>query len=552
MTSSADDGLKKRKRNIFIVVLSSVVLLTLALIMFVMISLASSFWSTLYPSVWQKELTQGIDLLESDRGKAITLIDKAYKDAEDGKAPLSEIIGMHRKVADNLYWSQDYFNGDREIEKALALVKGEPSTNEANEYARCYEDKSWMSIHHAYLKDKTQPTGAKEMEKGLEIVEKAFGPHSAQAGYKLALLSVIYANSNEKEKAKATLDRAFEIAKKPSNNSMQKWYVWAMAARGQAAQGDYKSALDSFLTAQHLEPKNKQIPNDLYEGLALSLKPEKDNGYAELPKLLKKKKFKELEETAAKLRKQPDANTEGYWQLDHFYTALETNRSANDKVYQDNIALLNEWLKEIPDSATARCILAQLYIDYAWAARGSGYANTVSDDAWKLFRERIELARATLDADPKIKEQCPHSFSIYGTISMAQGWERPEHEKLLAECHKIWPTYAALDLKNCYIMLPRWCGKDHDWEYFARDRANEVSGKDGDKLYARMVWYMEDGNFFDNLFKESPNIDWTRVKRGFHDIIADSPRDLAATTEFTKLALQAKDEEALKKFYSEL
>ncbi|MBX9725315.1 MAG: DUF4034 domain-containing protein, partial [Candidatus Obscuribacterales bacterium] len=446
MTSSTDDAQKKRKRSIFIVVLSSVVILTLALIMFVMLTLASSFWSTLYPSVWQKELKSGIGLLESDRRQAKILLEKAFKDAEEGKAPVSEIIAMHRKVSDNYYWSKDYFNGDKEIDKALALVKGEPSVNEANAYAGCYEDKSWMSIHPQYLKDKTLPNGAPEMEKALAIEEKAFGPRSAEAGYKQALLSVVYADSNEKDKAKAALDRAFDIAKKPSNKAMQTWYVWAMAARGQAAQGDFKSAIDSFLTAHHLDPKNKQIQSDLDEGLFLSLKQEVDSSYPELPKLLRKKKFKELEEIAGKLRTQKSSNTEGYWKLDHFYTSLQTARSSSDRAYVDNIELLKEWLKEIPDSATARGILAQLYIDYAWQARGSGYANTVTDEAWKLFRERIELARATLDADPKIKEKCPYSLSVYGTISMAQGWESQDHEKLLKECHKLWPTYSALDL----------------------------------------------------------------------------------------------------------
>jgi hypothetical protein len=50
--------------------------------------------------------------------------------------------------------------------------------------------------------------------------------------------------------------------------------------------------------------------------------------------------------------------------------------------------------------------LALAYLDYASDARGTGYANTVSETGWKLFSERTAEARRILKEASKLAGKC--------------------------------------------------------------------------------------------------------------------------------------------------
>jgi len=70
----------------------------------------------------------------------------------------------------------------------------------------------------------------------------------------------------------------------------------------------------------------------------------------------------------------------------------------NDSDYNQHIARLKKWITAYPDSTTARLSLAHLYLNYASVARGSGFADTVSDSQWKLFFSRAAQAEVLLVA----------------------------------------------------------------------------------------------------------------------------------------------------------
>ena len=42
------------------------------------------------------------------------------------------------------------------------------------------------------------------------------------------------------------------------------------------------------------------------------------------------------------------------------------------------------------DESVQLLIEGTFYIDYAWEARGIGFSNDVSEEGWKLFKERLE------------------------------------------------------------------------------------------------------------------------------------------------------------------
>src|SRR5262249_52980489 len=57
----------------------------------------------------------------------------------------------------------------------------------------------------------------------------------------------------------------------------------------------------------------------------------------------------------------------------------------------------NELNRVLPDSSVALTFKGKYHITWAWEARGGGWANTVTQDGWKLMRERLAVAQEALE-----------------------------------------------------------------------------------------------------------------------------------------------------------
>ncbi|MEM9282388.1 MAG: hypothetical protein AAGA96_11205 [Verrucomicrobiota bacterium] len=70
------------------------------------------------------------------------------------------------------------------------------------------------------------------------------------------------------------------------------------------------------------------------------------------------------------------------------------------------------------------------YIDLAWDARGSGYANTVTDEGWAEFDRLLSLANDELTKSWKLAPEYPFAAARMITVSMGAG-DDPEAEMRL-------------------------------------------------------------------------------------------------------------------------
>ncbi len=137
-------------------------------------------------------------------------------------------------------------------------------------------------------------------------------------------------------------------------------------------------------------------------------------------------------------------------------------KKAFDKIYPALLQLF-------PHRFLAHSFAAQFYIDWAWEARGGGYASTVSPESWKLFGERIQLAedeaKKGIDLDPTD----PVCFNHMVTVCLAKGYPPQVMEQ--------WFSRALLaddsDVTVCYTkmtyLLPRWYGSADDVLAFGRE-----------------------------------------------------------------------------------
>jgi hypothetical protein len=500
------------------------------------------FWFTrFFPPTYEKDFNRGRNLFWTDQTTARQIIDKSIKDAEADHADIKVQLMMHRDYARFLYYANKLKAGDEQIDKLIALCPGRlPNTSpEAGLLAQGYAMRGWEH-HKDFLSHPEHPSGVQDCEKALETIRTYYPKNNSNVNDHIATLAAVYADIHETEKADALIKQALATM----GTQPGAWNFYSKNARIKAVEHDYKAAIQSYLKARSCAGSDLDrydIRTDFTEGVKA--------GHESLPELKQitamfhQSKFAELDALSESLRQKQTEIFDGTWILDAFYERLvDTERSHSEEYYGHEFSQLKKW-NEQTKSVAARVALAKCYIGYAWHARGNGYADSVSEQGWKLFAQRIEQARTTLDADPAIKRKCPRACSEYSTVALAQNWGKADFQRLLDETHKAWPKYMTIDNCASYHFLPRWHGEDGDSEKYITARADAIKGPAGDKRYAQMVIYIM--KYLDHPLASGSTLKWKRAKAGFKQIIKEFPHSPGARIEYFDAASAADDNEAV-------
>ena len=109
--------------------------------------------------------------------------------------------------------------------------------------------------------------------------------------------------------------------------------------------------------------------------------------------LLEKRDFAALDKRAHELRAEKGLFPNGASAIRSLYGGIETiNDDAPDPQWDALIGVFNDWIKERPDSITPRVALVETFVNFAWKARGNGYADTITEEGGKLFEQRLAMA----------------------------------------------------------------------------------------------------------------------------------------------------------------
>jgi hypothetical protein len=179
---------------------------------------------------------------------------------------------------------------------------------------------------------------------------------------------------------------------------------------------------------------------------------------------------------------------------------------------------LDEWIKRNPGSTTARLSLAAFPVKYAWMARGSGYSNTVSEEAWKLFRQRVEEGRKALESLDAKTKQDPGWYEVMLDVGLSQGWPREKYDAIFLQGVEKYPYYIPLYFSRMQFHGPLWYGSVEQAKRVADDAVARTRSRWGEILYARLNWLMMNDQMF-----WSGQTDWPRMKVGFEQLVKAHP-----------------------------
>jgi Domain of unknown function (DUF4034) len=256
--------------------------------------------------------------------------------------------------------------------------------------------------------------------------------------------------------------------------------------------------------------------------------------------------YDKLDELFAALRSSKAKWANGTWKLLSAYSGLVLSDEASEADWKIRLRAILDWAAARPKSINARVALAYFLVDYAWKARGGGWADTVTDEGWRLFAHRLNQAEAALGATNEFGAQCPVSWSILLKSGLGRNIERADFDAIFDKSIHFAPDYDGYYFRRATYLLPRWHGDVGEWESDLTKTADRIGGDKGDEVYARVVWCMR--GVFTNIFNEN-KLSWTRVDKGFEIIEKDFPDSLAAKSARAHLAVLARDPEKARKYF---
>jgi membrane associated rhomboid family serine protease len=206
------------------------------------------------------------------------------------------------------------------------------------------------------------------------------------------------------------------------------------------------------------------------------------------------------------------------------------------------LARTSDWRRAVPGSVAADLAEIQVFESWAWSARGTGGANSVSPQAWALFGHRAALAAAGLQ---DVQERAA-SNPVWYQLSLSVGTDRSVGvEKLRAIFNagaKQAPAYLPLYRGMLRILMPRWFGSYEKVDRFIEEVTDQQASADRDVvLYARLYWTydsLERGDV--NIFNDALAV-WPLMKHGFRQMMKRYPSSDAVLNAFVKFACAGED-----------
>ncbi|HEX8915817.1 MAG TPA: hypothetical protein VF796_25910 [Humisphaera sp.] len=194
----------------------------------------------------------------------------------------------------------------------------------------------------------------------------------------------------------------------------------------------------------------------------------------------------------------------------------------------------------------------EYHIKMAWAARGSGYANTVTSEGWRLFRRSLDVAKENLEAAYAADPTDAEAATLMITVAMGAGLPREEMERWYARAEKARPGNEMAARAKLLYLQPKWHGSPEDVDAFMTELGNPPEGGPTRlaAVCADVLWEAEwrrpraRGETGDWFGYDAPG--WERLKRAYERYLDRTPDDHYHRSRYAMAAWRAGDTELAK------
>jgi len=157
---------------------------------------------------------------------------------------------------------------------------------------------------------------------------------------------------------------------------------------------------------------------------------------------------------------------EAYQACDAFFRMVERNNRELTNAYVTIQGLL---FAVRPKWATAYLIKADFYLLYAWRGRGNGNADQVTEEGWRLFRERLAESEQALNRAWALDPKNARTAVLMIQVAEGQQKKRPEMESWFQRAMKLDPDNYEACRGKLHYLYPQWYGSRDDMLAFGRE-----------------------------------------------------------------------------------
>jgi tetratricopeptide (TPR) repeat protein len=187
------------------------------------------------------------------------------------------------------------------------------------------------------------------------------------------------------------------------------------------------------------------------------------------------------------------------------------------------------------------------YINYAWKARGGGWASSVVEDGQELFRKRLSIAREYLEKAYTLDTSDPIVPASLITVSRGLGLDHEQMElqfqRGINADNTAFRPYRA---KLVYLM-PKWHGSKEEMFEFARDIAHNAPRNSlAPQILAQAHWEMYYRADDKKSYFRDPNV-WEEAKNVYYQLLEYFPDSKEIHNWLARMAYLAGDYETARK-----
>jgi len=208
--------------------------------------------------------------------------------------------------------------------------------------------------------------------------------------------------------------------------------------------------------------------------------------------------------------------------------------------WSSDLNKIQSWRKYRPQDYGPDVVEALVWRAWAWHVRGTGYADSVSAEGWKLFNEKLDNAAAVLDRSKERATRTPLWYQVRLGVARDLGADDTQYQAIFDEAVARFPGYLPLYLQMAGHLSPKWGGSYSLLEKFARKTAGDKRHDDF-TTYTRIYWDLgtQENEQFD-LFRDS-DVSWSLMKAGFEKMMQQYPRSDWNLNAFASFACRAGD-----------
>lgn len=462
-----------------------------------------------------------------------TSLETAEKNGVQGEKLLAHIKDYGEFLVD---YRLNYDEGEKVFKHGLDIARRCDNKRWQATFYECLASMQYWAVQSGSF-EKFDPTPGL---KAVELYPEYFEKPSEFAANTFWALGQTYIGLGEYNKGDEYIEKARKLY------STLKLDLPAGFVRAQIdsliGRGKYRQANDTFIKAMTESSGDSdsrdRLRQEYYSAIDDSYPAGKDIRRT-AKRLLDSNSYKAIEKLATEMNydKMPLSNAN--WRFDCLYDGLDgIEEYAPERLWKQRLEKLQSWRAAMPDSDLAQIAYARVMCSYAWKLkRGSNKVDNFDEKKTKkLFNARIDSAWEALHGIPEERRSMAW-YSVALDIAWSPEWGRKAYDKIYRACRRDHPGYWPAVLNKASFINASDEKQNNEVENFVNNEAEALTRKEGDKLYALVVCWLDSGTA-PNVLSES-KFTWSRVRSGLRAVIREHPDTLTPRAALCSLALEA-------------